>query len=143
MRAYDLAAEAADRSAARGAPDASAYARVGRLRLRLMQREAALEALEEARRLGPSVDALLDLALARHLGGDVGGEVSATELAVQLDGESPAAWSRHAHALARTDRITDAIQAARRAVDLAPGDAEIGGLLQRLRDAVPRALPAA
>ncbi|MCW2957445.1 MAG: hypothetical protein JWP18_248, partial [Solirubrobacterales bacterium] len=140
MRAFDLAAEAADRSAARGAPDASAYARVGRLRLRLLQREPAIAALEQARRLGPSLDALLDLALAHHLGGDVGGEVSATEHAVHLDGDSPLAWARHAHALARTDRVSDAIEAARRAVELAPDDVEVAGLLQRLRDAVPRAL---
>lgn len=142
MRAYDLAAEAADRAAARGAPDASAYARVGRLRLRLMQREAAVAALEQARRLGPSVDALLDLALAHQLGGDIGGEVTATGQAVQLDGEDPVAWSRHAHALARTDRTTDALHAAGRAVELAPQDAEVAELLERLRDAVPRALPA-
>jgi tetratricopeptide (TPR) repeat protein len=143
MRAYDLAAEAADRSAARGEPDASAYARVGRLRLRLMQREAAVAALEQARRLHPTVDALLDLALAHHLGGDIGGEVTATEQATYLEPEDPVAWSRHAHALARTDRVSDAIRAAGRAVELAPQDAEVAELLQRLRDAVPRALPAA
>lgn len=143
MRAYDLAAEAADRSAARGEPDASAYARVGRLRLRLMQREAAITALEQARRLHPTVDALLDLALAHQLGGDIGGEVTATEQAIHLEPEDPVAWSRHAHALARTDRVSDAIRAASRAVELAPGDGEVADLLQRLRDAVPRALPAA
>lgn len=143
MRAFDLAAEAADRSAARGAPDASAYARVGRLRLRLRQREAAVAALEQARRLGPSVDALLDLALAHQLGGDIGGEVTATEQAIHLEPDNAIAWSRHAHALARTDRVSDAIRAAGRAGELAPHDAEVADLLQRLRDAVPRALPAA
>ena len=143
MGADDLAAEAADRCAARGAPDASAYARVGRLRLTLMQREAAVEALEQARRLAPSVDALLDLALAHQLGGDVGAEVTATGQAVHLDAQDPVAWSRHAHALARTDRLGEAIDAAERAAELAPQDTELAGLLLRLREAVPRALPAA
>src|SRR6187397_2571696 len=50
MGAIDLAAEAADRSAARAPGDASAWERVGRLRLRLMDREEAIAALEHARR---------------------------------------------------------------------------------------------
>ena len=78
MGAIDLAAEAADRAAARGPEDADAWERVGRLRLRLMDREAAISALEHARRLGPSVEGLLDLALAHHLAGDLGAEVTAT-----------------------------------------------------------------
>src|SRR6201991_2175355 len=74
MGAIDLAAEAADRAAARAPQDADAWERVGRLRLRLMDRAAAIAALERARKLGPSVEALLDLALAYHLAGDLGGE---------------------------------------------------------------------
>src|SRR5262245_1684432 len=42
MGAIDLAAEAAERAAARGPQDADAWERVGRLRLRLMDREAAI-----------------------------------------------------------------------------------------------------
>src|SRR5881398_502253 len=61
MGAIDLAAEAADRVAARAPSDADAWERVGRLRLRLMDRESALAALEHARRLMPSVEGLLDL----------------------------------------------------------------------------------
>ena len=143
MGAVDLAAEAAERAAARGPSDAGAWERVGRLRLRLLQREAALDALERARRLGPSVEGLLDLALAHHLGGDLGGEVTAAEQATLLDGEHPEAWARYAHALARTDRVSDAIAAAERALRLAPDDAEVAELLDRLRDAQPRVLPAA
>src|SRR5881392_1317625 len=79
--AIDLAAEAADRVAARAPSDADAWERVGRLRLRLLQSEAARSALERARALEPSVEGLLDLALANHLVGDVGGEVTATEQA--------------------------------------------------------------
>jgi tetratricopeptide (TPR) repeat protein len=142
MRAYDLAAEAAERAAERAPSDADAWERVGRLRLRLMQRGAALDALERARRLGPSLQALLDLALAYHLAGDVGGEVSATTQAVQQEPESLAAWSRHAHALARTERLTEGIQAAERASALG-GDAEVADLLQRLRAQMPRVLPGA
>ncbi|MCW2984792.1 MAG: tetratricopeptide repeat protein [Conexibacter sp.] len=143
MRAYDLAAEAALRSAQLGPADAGAWERVGRLRLRLFDREGALDALEQARRLGPSIDGLLDLALAHHLGGDLGGEVTATEQATLLDAQHPAAWSRYAHALARTDRVSDAIAAAERALRLAPDDGEVRELLVRLHAAQPRVLPAA
>jgi len=127
----------------RAPQDADAWERVGRLRLRLMDRAAAIDALERARRLGPSVDGLLDLALALHLAGDLGGEVTATEQATQLDPESPPAWARHAHALARTDRISDAIAAAERALRLDRASTELADLLARLRGSVPRVLPAA
>src|SRR4051794_20234483 len=143
MGAIDLAAEAAMRAAERGPQDAGAWERVGRLRLRLLDRAGALDALERARRLGPSVEGLLDLALAHHLGGDLGGEVTATEQATLLDPEHPAAWTRYAHALARTDRVSDGIAAAERALHLAPGDEEVAELLARLHDAQPRVLPAA
>jgi tetratricopeptide (TPR) repeat protein len=142
MGAIDLAAEAAERSAARAPGDAGAWERVGRLRLRLMDREAAIAALEHARRLQPSVDGLLDLALGYHLAGDVGGEVSAAEHATHLDPESEPAWSRYAHALARTDRSSEAIAAAERAVGLGAGE-ETAELLERLRAAAKRVLPGA
>lgn len=142
MRAYDLAAESADRAAERAPGDADAWERVGRLRLQLMQREAALDALERARRLGPSLDGLLDLALVFHLSDDVGGEVSATEQATALYPDSVEAWTRRAFALARTDLITEGILAAEKARDLGAG-AEVEELLVRLRDAQPRVLPAA
>jgi tetratricopeptide (TPR) repeat protein len=142
MGAIDLAAEAADRAVARGPSDASAWERVGRLRLQLMDRAGAREALERARLLGPSVEGLLDLALVLQLSGDVGGEVTATEQAVLLAPEDAAAWARHAHALARTDRISDAITASERALHLGQ-DEEVLDLLEHLRGAVPRVLPAA
>jgi tetratricopeptide (TPR) repeat protein len=140
--AIDLAAEAALRAATRGPEDADAWERVGRLRLRLMDRDGAIDALERARRLGPSVDALLDLALAYHLAGDLGAEVSACEQATLLDERDAAAWSRLAHALARTDRVSDAIDACDRALRFGP-DPEVAELLGRLREELPRVLPAA
>jgi tetratricopeptide (TPR) repeat protein len=143
MGAIDLAAEAADRAASRAPEDADAWERVGRLRLRLMDRDAAIAALERARQLGPSVEGLLDLALAFHLAGDLGGEVTATEQATMLEPRSESAWARHAFALARTDRVSDAIGAAERALRLNGHDAEVAELLERLRDAQPRVLPAA
>jgi tetratricopeptide (TPR) repeat protein len=141
MGAVDLAAEAALRAADRGPEDADAWARLGRLRLRLMYRDGAIDALERARRLGPSTDALLDLALAYHLAGDLGAEVTACEQATLLDEHSPEAWSRLAHALARTDRIGDAIDACQRALRLA-ADSEVAELVDRLRAQQPRVLPA-
>src|SRR5690242_12467601 len=143
MGAIDLAAEAAERAAARAPEDADAWERVGRLRLRLMDRAAAIAALERARSLGPSVEALLDLALAYHLAGDLGGEVTATEQATHLEPASQPAWARHAFALARTDRVSDAIGAAERALSLNGRDAEVAELLEQLRNAEQRVLPAA
>ncbi len=142
MGAVDLAAEEALKAARRAPQDAGAWERVGRLRLRMMDRDGALDALERARRLGPSVEGLLDLALVLHLAGDVGGEVTATQQATLLAPDDGAAWARYAHALARTDRITDAIRAGERALSLIK-DPEVRELLERLRDAVPRVLPAA
>src|SRR5213082_2414025 len=55
MGAIDLAADAATRAADRAPADASAWERVGRLRLRLMDRSGAITALERARLVGPCV----------------------------------------------------------------------------------------
>lgn len=64
--AVDLAAEAAERAAERGPGDAGAWERLGRLRLRLADREGALQALDRARGLGAKgdVEDLLAQALA-------------------------------------------------------------------------------
>jgi len=58
--AIDLAAEAAARAAERGPSDAGAWERLGRLRMRLLDREGALEALRRASALGAG-DGLRDL----------------------------------------------------------------------------------
>jgi tetratricopeptide (TPR) repeat protein len=107
-----------------------------------MDRDGAREALERARVLNPSVEALLDLALVHHLAGDVGAEVSACEQATRLDPESGAAWSRYAHALARTDRPAECLAACERALAL-HDDPEVAELRRRVRAATPRELHAA
>jgi tetratricopeptide (TPR) repeat protein len=140
MGAVDLAAEAAVRAANRAPADASAWERLGRLRLRLNDRAGAISALERARLVGPSVDGLLDLALAHHLAGDVGAEVSAAHAATQIGPDSPRAWSTYAHALARTDRLTECADACRQALSLG-ADAEVLQLLERIKAATPRGLP--
>jgi tetratricopeptide (TPR) repeat protein len=140
MGAVDLAAEAAERVTRRVPEDASAWARLGRLRLRLLDRNAAIEALERARLIEPSVEVLLDLALVYHLAGDVGAEVSSAHAATLLDPDAPAAWSAYAHALARTDRIQECIAACERALKLSD-DAEVRDLLERAQAAVPHELP--
>ncbi|HEY5198034.1 MAG TPA: tetratricopeptide repeat protein [Solirubrobacteraceae bacterium] len=140
--AIDLAAEAAQRAADRAPGDAGEWERLGRLRLRLMQRDAALDALERARSVGPSVDGLLDLALALQLAGDVGGEVSACEQAVSLAPDSVQAASRLAHALARTERLRECLDACDRAIALGAGY-EVRELRRRVRAAAPRVLPRA
>ncbi|MDQ6605735.1 MAG: tetratricopeptide repeat protein [Actinomycetota bacterium] len=140
MGAFDYAADAAERAAQRAPADASAWARVGRLRLRLMDRAGAITALERARLIGPTVEALLDLALAYHLAGDLGAEVSAAEAATRIEPGSQAAWATYAHALARTDRTRDCIEACECALEL--GDSpEVADLLERVRAAIPRELP--
>jgi tetratricopeptide (TPR) repeat protein len=139
MGTIELAAEAAERAAGRAPRDASAWERLGRLRLRLMERDAAITALERARAVGPSVDGLLDLALAYHLRGDVGAEVSTAYAATQLDPESRSAWSTYAHSLARTDRISECIAACTRALALGD-DPEVADLLARVETASPREL---
>jgi tetratricopeptide (TPR) repeat protein len=139
MGAYDLAAEAAARAAHRAPADASAWERLGRLRLRQMDRQGAIAALERARLIGPSVEGLLDLALANHLAGDVGGEVSAAHAATMLEPDSVRAWSTYAHALARTDRLAECERACRRALSLGT-DPEVSDLLARVEAASPRGL---
>jgi tetratricopeptide (TPR) repeat protein len=139
MGAHDLAAEAAERAARRAPADASAWERLGRLRLRLMDRDAAITALERARLIGPTVEGLLDLALAYHLAGDVGAEVSAAHAATAIEPDSLQAWSTYAHALARTDRIGECEQACRRALELGK-DPEVSELLERVKAATPRGL---
>src|SRR5579884_1233053 len=118
MGAIDLAAEAAERAAARAPADASSWERLGRLRLRLMDRPGAIRALERARSIGPTVEGLLDLALAYHLAGDVGAEVSAAHAATRIAPESAAAWATYAHSLARTDRMSECMAACRHALTL-------------------------
>jgi tetratricopeptide (TPR) repeat protein len=140
--AIDLAAEAAERAAHRAPFDSSAWERVGRLRLRLMDRLGALHALHRARGLGPSPEGLLDLALACQLVGDLGAEVSACEHAVELAPESVDAWSRLAHALARTDRMSACLDACERALELG-ADGEVVELRERMAAADRRELPAA
>ncbi|MGO9488960.1 MAG: tetratricopeptide repeat protein [Solirubrobacteraceae bacterium] len=66
MGAIDLAEEAAQRAAERGPSDASAWERLGRLRLALMDREGALSALRQAVSLGArgEIEELIARALA-------------------------------------------------------------------------------
>jgi hypothetical protein len=104
-----------------------------------MDPSGAISVLERARSIEPSVEGLLDLALAYHLVGDVGAEVSAAHAATQLGPGSPRAWSTYAHSLARTDRLTECISACRRALALGD-DAEVADLLARVEAARPRAI---
>jgi len=139
MGAFDLAADAAERATRRAPADASTWERLGRLRLRLGDRAAAIAALEQAKLVGPSVEGLVDLALAYHLAGDVGAEVSAAHAATGLEPESQTAWSAYAHALARTERLAECRDACRRALEL--GDSsEVRELLARVETVRPRGL---
>jgi hypothetical protein len=139
MGAVDLAADAALRAAERAPGDASAWERLGRLRLRLGDLAAAISALERARLSSPSLEGLLDLALAHHLAGDVGAEVSVAAAATQIAPDSRRAWSTYAHALARTDRLSECQHACAEALALGR-DPEVADLLKRIQEAAPREL---
>jgi tetratricopeptide (TPR) repeat protein len=139
MGSLSQAVDAAEKEVERGPSDASAWERLGRLRLRTFDRAGAREALERARELGPTEQGLLDLALVANLSGDVGAEVTACEQATQLAPDSPAAWSRYAHALARTDRVTDCLAACGRALELAD-DPEVRNLREQVLAQAPREL---
>ena len=136
MGAIDLAEEAAARAADRAPAGCVGMGAARAAAAAPEDRSGAVTALERARLMGPSVEGLLDLALAYHLVGDVGAEVSAAHAATQLDPESPTAWSQYAHALARTDRLCECAEACRRALALGE-DEEVSELLARAEAASP------
>jgi tetratricopeptide (TPR) repeat protein len=142
MGALSRAVDAAVRETAVAPSDASAWERLGRLRLRTFDRAGAREALERARELAPTEQGLLDLALVAHLLGDIGAEVSACEQATHLAPDSETAWARYAHALARTDRVSECLEACERALALAD-DPEVRDLRDQIVRMVPRELRAA
>jgi tetratricopeptide (TPR) repeat protein len=139
MGAYSQAIDAAVRETAAAPNDASAWERLGRLRLRRFDRAGAREALERAQVLQPSEEGLLDLALVAHLEGDVGAEVTACAQATRIAPESAEAWSRYAHALAKTDRLTDCLRACERALELGD-DPEVRDLRDQILATAPREL---
>jgi tetratricopeptide (TPR) repeat protein len=142
MGALTQALDESVKECAASPSDVSAWERLGRLRLRAFDRDGAREALERARTLGASEQGLLDLALVAHLSGDVGAEVTACEQATHLAPDSPGAWSRYAHALARTDRLSDCLAACERALELAD-DPEVRDLREQVVATAPRELDAA
>jgi Tetratricopeptide repeat len=139
MGSLSQAVDAAVREADRAPRDGSAWERLGRLRLRTFDRAGARDALERARALAPTEQGLLDLALVAHLAGDLGAEVSACEQACDLAPDSPACWARLAHALARTDRISDCLAACERALALRD-DPEVRDLRDDVLAMAPREL---
>jgi tetratricopeptide (TPR) repeat protein len=139
MGSLSLAVDAAEREVGVAPEDGSAWERLGRLRLRRFDRAGAREALERARALAPTEQGLLDLALVANLADDVGAEVSACEQATQLAPDSAAAWSRFAHALARTDRTSECLEACERALALAD-DPEVRDLRAQVLAMAPREL---
>jgi tetratricopeptide (TPR) repeat protein len=141
MGSLTQAVEAAQREVDRAPADASAWERLGRLRMRSFDRAGAREAFERARELGPTEEGLLDLALVANLAGDVGAEVTACEQATALAPDSPGAWARYAHALARTDRTSDCLSACERALELAD-DPEVRDLREHVLATAPRELAA-
>ncbi len=142
MNTLSQAVDAAERETDHAPNDGTAWERLGRLRLRRFDREGAREALERARATEPSVEGLLDLALVANLSGDTGAEVSACEQATVLAPDSEVAWARLAHALARTDRISDCLQACKRALELGD-DPEVRDLREQVSRLAPRELRAA
>jgi tetratricopeptide (TPR) repeat protein len=141
MGSLSQATDAAQRETVAAPRDATAWERLGRLRMRRFDRTGARAALERARALHPSEEGLLDLATIAHLAGDVGAEVSACEQATTIARDSERAWSRYAHALARTDRTQDCLAACDRALQLAD-DPEVRALAESVRARLPREIAA-
>jgi len=141
MGSLSLAEESAAREASITPNDASAWERLGRLRLRRFDRAGAREALERGQAIAPSQEGLLDLALVSNLLGDVGAEVSACDAAVTLVPDSRVAWSRYAHALARTERTRDCLAACDRALALGE-DPEVADLREHVLAQAPKELAA-
>jgi len=139
MGSLSQAVDAAERETDRAPRDGSAWERLGRLRLRAYDRGGARDALERARTITPTEQGLLDLALVAHLEGDTGAEVSACEQAAELVPDSPPAWARLAHALARTDRTLECLAACERALALRD-DAEVRNLRDQVLAQAPREL---
>jgi tetratricopeptide (TPR) repeat protein len=139
MGSMSQAVDAAEREVDRAPSDASAWERLGRLRLRTYDRAGAREALERAREIAPTEQGLLDLALVANLMGGIGAEVTACEQATKIAPESPGAWSRYAHALARTDRVSDCLAACDKALALAD-DPEVRNLREYVLAQAPREL---
>jgi tetratricopeptide (TPR) repeat protein len=137
MGSWGPALDSAKTAAELRPADADGWARLGRIQLRRHDREGALTSLERARNEGAEADVLLDLALARRLCGDHGGEVNACFEATQLAPDWQQAWSRYAHALAGTDRRTDCLRACDRSLEFGP-DAEVSELRQQVVASAPR-----
>lgn len=136
MGLYELAAESAERECAANPRDGAAWSRLGGLRLRLLQPEAAREALTLARRLpDASITTLLDLALANHLLGDESASLESARVAARIDDQDAGAWTALAHAYDRTGAIAESINACDRALSLGADPIELGELrLRKLRE---------
>lgn len=132
MGLHELAAEAAERECATNPRDGGAWGRLGALRLRLLQPEAAREALTRAR-VSAEVDTeiLLDLALANHLLGDAAGALESARTAQRLDDTSAQVWTALAHGLDRTGSIADCIAACEHAIVIGGDPVELGELRAR------------
>lgn len=132
MGLHELAAEASERECATNPRDGAAWARLGALRLRLLQPEAAKEALTRAR-VSPEVttDVMLDLSLANHLLGDHVGALESARAAQRIDDTEPLVWTALAHGLDRTGSIADCIAACEHAIVLGGDPIELGELRAR------------
>lgn len=132
MGLYELAAEAAERECATNPRDGSAWARLGGLRLRLMQPEAAREALIRARRSeGSDVEVLLDLSLANHLLGENAAALECARAAERIESALPEVWTAIAHGLDRTGNVADCVAACEHAIAIGGDPVELGELRAR------------
>jgi tetratricopeptide (TPR) repeat protein len=132
MGLHELAAEAAERECATNPRDGTAWARLGALRLRLLQPEAAKEALTRSRRLPElTVDVLLDLALANHLLEEPVSALECVRAAAKLDDSDVHVWTALAHALDRTGAISECVIACENALTLGANPVEMGELRAR------------
>lgn len=127
---------------------------MGLVHLKLFELKGAQAALTAAARLSQpvvaAIDIWLDLALACQLNGDLGAEVDACESALRITELATGATastkarvlSRLAHALARTDRQTEAQQRCAEALQIWSDSVELKWLMELLSSRFQAQIPA-
>ena len=140
--ALSMAVDAAVRETQRAPTDASAWERLGRLRLRTFDRRAPARRSSTRARSSPASRGCSTSRSSRTCWATSAPRSRPASRPRTLAPESAAAWSRLAHALARTDRTTECLAACDRALALLD-DPEVRNLRAQVVAAAPRAIEAA
>ena len=140
MGSLTQAVDAAEREVERAPRDAAAWERLGRLRLRRFDRAGARDgARARVRDRADASRACSTSRSSRTSRATRAPRCRRASSAAELAPESAAAWSRLAHALARTDRTAECLAACERALALRD-DPEVRDLREQVLALAPREL---